>query len=59
MPGGGSVEDGAPVRFFGSHCERGFTFSRYLQDHINAVAYEAGDFVRQLGIGDGVDQGTG
>jgi hypothetical protein len=33
--------------------------SRHLQDNINAVAYEAGDFVRQVKIGDGVDQGTG
>ena len=33
--------------------------SRYLQDHINAVAYEAGEFVRQVRIGEGVDQGTG
>jgi hypothetical protein len=33
--------------------------SRYLHDHINAVAYKAGDFVRQVRIGDGVDQGTG
>ena len=31
----------------------------YLQAHINAVAYEAGEFVRRVRIGDGVDQGTG
>ena len=33
--------------------------SRYLCDHINAVAYEAGEFVRQVRIGEGVEQGTG
>lgn len=33
--------------------------SRYLCDHINAVAYEAGVFVGRVRIGDGVDQGTG
>jgi hypothetical protein len=33
--------------------------SRYLCDHINTVAYEAGEFVRQVRFGEGFDQGNG
>ena len=31
----------------------------YLQEQINVIAHEAGEFVRQIRIGDGVDQVTG
>jgi hypothetical protein len=47
------------VHLFVSSDRTGSEVSRYLQDHINAVAYEAGEFVRSVRIGDGVDQGNG
>ena len=31
----------------------------YLQEQINVIAHEAGEFVRQIRIGDGVDQVNG
>jgi hypothetical protein len=55
-PGGGSLEDGAPIRSSGSLSKR---VSRYLCDHINTVAYETGEFVRKVRIGEGFDQGNG
>jgi hypothetical protein len=32
---------------------------QYVRDQINVVAYDSGDLVGRIRIGDGIDQGTG